>query len=293
METFKVTVMKTKIVVLEKDALFYLIANVFGQKKEGLFFVVKANTEFLLRGCQNREFKKILEDASLIIPDGIGVLWAARFLTLETSKLSILRELQILWQAKYSLLSLIFYPKFCHYPIPERIPGVEALYLMLEAAASTQSPVYFLGAMEDINKKAVERIQEKFPKLQVAGARGGYWKDDQAVIKEINQSGAKLLIVALGSPKQEYWIRDHLKELTTVRVAVGEGGSLDFIAGSFKRAPRWLQSIGLEWFWRLFMNRSKSSTGSRMKRVWNAVPVFIYEVVKYKIKNGAVKVEKA
>ncbi len=255
--------------------------------------VAKINSEFLLRSLKFQEFRETLCSFDLTIADGIGVLWAARFLTLETSKLSILRELQILWQAKYSLLSLIFYPKFCHYPIPERIPGVEALYLMLEAAASTQSPVYFLGAMEDINKKAVERIQEKFPKLQVAGARGGYWKDDQAVIKEINQSGAKLLIVALGSPKQEYWIRDHLKELTTVRVAVGEGGSLDFIAGSFKRAPRWLQSIGLEWFWRLFMNRSKSSTGSRMKRVWNAVPVFIYEVVKYKIKNGAVKVEKA
>ena len=92
--------------------------------------------------------------------------------------------------------------------------------------------------------------------------------------------------MAFGSPKQEFWIRDNLSKLKTVKVAVGEGGSLEFIAGNFKRAPKWMQKLGLEWLWRLFMNKSKSDTGSRLKRIWRAVPVFIYTVVKYKIKNG-------
>lgn len=249
-------------------------------------FIAKANSEFFLRAYKNPEFKKVLQDADLVIPDGIGVLWAARFLTLKTSSAPILRELQILWQAKYSLLSLIFNPKFCRYPIPERIPGVEALYLMLRAASDTNSSVFFLGAEEEVNKKAVEKIKKKFPKLIVAGAKGGYWKDDSAVIDEINKSGAKLLIVALGSPKQEYWIRDNVDKLKTVKVAVGEGGSLDFVAGSFRRAPKGMQNMGLEWFWRLLMNKSKSSTGSRLKRIWEAVPVFILAVISDKINRS-------
>jgi N-acetylglucosaminyldiphosphoundecaprenol N-acetyl-beta-D-mannosaminyltransferase len=100
-----------------------------------------------------------------------------------------------------------------------------------------------------------------------------------------------LLIVALGSPKQEYWIRDHLSRLKSVRVAVGEGGSLDFIAGEFRRAPRWMRESGLEWSWRLFMNKSKTKTGSRPRRVWNAVPLFICKVVAWKLTHGATILE--
>ena len=96
-------------------------------------------------------------------------------------------------------------------------------------------------------------------------------------------SGAALLVVALGSPKQEYWIRDHLHRLRDVKVAVGEGGSLDFIAGDFRRAPNWLQRVGLEWFWRLFMNRNKTGSVSRARRIWNAVPVFICRTVSWKL----------
>ena len=95
-----------------------------------------------------------------------------------------------------------------------------------------------------------------------------------------------MLVVALGSPKQEFWIRDNSPRLKSVRVAVGEGGSLDFIAGEFHRAPEWMQRIGLEWSWRLFMNKSRSKTGSRPRRVWNAVPVFISHVVAWKLHHG-------
>ena len=251
--------------------------------------VAKVNAEFLVRSQTDQDFQACLNSSNLNIADGTGVLWAARFLTLKTTEIPVLKQLQILWQALYSLSSLLLYPKYCRYPVPERMPGVEALYLMLEAAQEAGASVYFLGAGKTVSVKARERIRARYPGLQIAGGRDGYWTDDREVLDAINDSGAKLLVVALGSPKQEFWIRDHRAQLKSARVAVGEGGSLDFIAGEFHRAPGWMQRIGLEWFWRLFMNKSKSATGSRPQRVWNAVPVFISHVVAWKLKHGVAR----
>lgn len=248
--------------------------------------VAKVNAEFLLRSLADQDFSDYLKSTSMNIADGIGVLWAARYLTLKTTKLAVLRQLQVVWQAMYSLSSLVFYPAFCRTPIPERIPGVDALMLMLEAAQETGSGVYFLGASADINEKARADIQERMPRLKIVGGQGGYTEDWPSVLRDVEESGATLLIVALGCPKQEFWIRDHAVDLPQVRVAVGEGGSLDFIAGDFRRAPAWLQTLGLEWFWRLFMNPNKTGSISRARRIWNAVPVFVYRTVRWKVKHG-------
>jgi len=253
--------------------------------------VAKVNAEFLVRSLTDQDFRGCLSSSDLNIADGTGVLWAGRFLTLKTTEAPLLKQLQILWQALYSLSSLLLYPKFCRYPVPERIPGVEALYLMLEAAQEADASVYFLGADKTVSAKARERIRARYPGLQIAGGRDGYWTDDREVLEAINESGARLLVVALGSPKQEFWIRDHSARLKSVRVAVGEGGSLDFIAGEFHRAPEWIQRIGLEWSWRLFINKSKSKTGSRPRRVWNAVPVFISHVVAWKLDHGVTSLD--
>jgi N-acetylglucosaminyldiphosphoundecaprenol N-acetyl-beta-D-mannosaminyltransferase len=249
--------------------------------------IAKVNAEFLLRALHDREFRHFLSTTAFNVADGAGVLWAARFLTLKNTTLPVLRQAQVLWQAAYSLGSLIFFPRFCRAPIPERIPGVDALFVMLEAAQVASAPVYFLGAGKDINSRARTEIQGRMPKLIIAGGRDGYTQDWASVIKDIEASGATLLVVALGSPKQEYWMRDHLSDLRNVKVAVGEGGSLDFIAGDFRRAPDWLQGIGLEWSWRLFMNRNKTGSVSRARRIWNAVPVFVYSMVRWKLENGS------
>ncbi len=248
--------------------------------------VAKVNAEFLLRSLADHGFRDYLGSTHFNVADGIGVLWAARFLTLKTTKLPVLRHLQIVGQAAYSLATLVFYPRFCRTPIPERIPGVDALMVMLEAAEEADAPVYFLGAAPQINKKARADIQALMPGLKIAGGRDGYVDEWGPVLREIDQSGATMLIVALGCPKQEFWIRDHLGELKNVKVAVGEGGSLDFIAGDFRRAPRWLQAMGLEWLWRLFMNRNKTGSVSRAHRIWNAVPVFIHQTIQWKLRHG-------
>ena len=125
--------------------------------------VAKVNAEFLVRSLNDPDFRTCLNSTDLNIADGTGVLWAARFLTLKTTSIPVLRQLQIMWQALYSLSSLLLHPEYCRYPIPERIPGVEALYLMLEAAQEADASVYFLGAGETVNAKARERIQAQIP----------------------------------------------------------------------------------------------------------------------------------
>ncbi len=253
--------------------------------------VAKVNAEFLLRALDDQEFQQFLNSTGVNIADGVGVLWAARFLTLKSTKMPGLRHLQVLWQAAYSLVSLAMFPAFCRTPIPERIPGVDALYVMLQAAQEADVSVYFLGAGQQVNAKARMEIQARMPRLKIAGGRDGYSEDCDAVLREIDDSGAALLVVALGSPKQEYWMRDHLSKLRGVKVAVGEGGSLDFIAGDFRRAPDWLQALGLEWFWRLFMNRNRTGSISRARRIWNAVPVFVCRVIQWRLKHGSPRSE--
>lgn len=250
----------------------------------------KINTEFLCRAFNDDEFSKTLNDFDLNIPDGRGVLWAARYLTLPVTEIKILRPIHAIWQMVYSGGAIIFNPKFITYPISENIPGVEALKLMLQVAEETSSSVFFFGATQDDLEGAVKNIKKEMPELKVAGSLNGYdFQKDKHIdpVHIINNTDAKILIVALGSPLQEYWIRDNIKRLRNVRVAVGEGGSLAFLAGTLKRAPEWANRIGLEWLWRLLFNKSLThQTGSRLKRVWNAVPVFIVKIVNWEIKNA-------
>jgi N-acetylglucosaminyldiphosphoundecaprenol N-acetyl-beta-D-mannosaminyltransferase len=284
-----IQVLTVNIAAFTRDAFKgEVVARLRGQQPVA---IAKVNAEFLLRALDDREFSEFLDSTSFNIADGAGVLWAARFLTLKSTHLRVVSWVQILWQAGYSLSSLVLMPSFCRTPIPERIPGVDALFTMLEAAQEADASVFFLGAGPQVNSKARAEIQARFPGLAIAGGRDGYTEDWGSALQELNASKATMLVVALGSPKQEYWIRDHLHELGNVRVAVGEGGSLDFIAGDFRRAPEWLQALGLEWLWRLFMNPNKTGSASRAGRIWRAVPVFVYRTIRWKLKHGTVSID--
>jgi N-acetylglucosaminyldiphosphoundecaprenol N-acetyl-beta-D-mannosaminyltransferase len=284
-----IQVLSVSIAALTRDGFKEeVVARLRGQHPVA---IAKVNAEFLLRTLDDGEFREFLGSTSLNIADGAGVLWAARFLTLRTARPRVINWVHVLWQAAYSLSSLVLRPSFCRTPIPERIPGVDALFTMLEAAQEAGASVFFLGAGPQINSKARAEMQAHFPGLAIAGGRDGYTEDWSSAIQEINASKAAMVVVALGSPKQEYWIRDHLHELSNVRVAVGEGGSLDFIAGDFRRAPKCLQALGLEWSWRLFMNPNKTGSMSRARRIWRAVPVFVYRTVRWKLKHGTVAVD--
>jgi exopolysaccharide biosynthesis WecB/TagA/CpsF family protein len=256
--------------------------------------IAKINTEFLSRSLNDSEFRNTLNSFEIRFADGRGVLWAARYLTMTSkyhdSRYKILKIGEAIWQMVYSGAAIVFNPVFITFPIKENLPGVQALKMMLSTASDSNAGVYFFGATQADLEKAIEKIGVEFPKLRISGYSNGYdFQKDKKInpVSAINSTDAILLIVALGSPLQEIWIRDNVDKLHGIKVAVGEGGSLAFLSGTFASAPNIIRKLGLEWLWRLFMNTSLThQTGNRLGRVWKAVPVFIYETVKWKIRNG-------
>jgi N-acetylglucosaminyldiphosphoundecaprenol N-acetyl-beta-D-mannosaminyltransferase len=134
----------------------------------------------------------------------------------------------------------------------ERVTGVELLEHLCEGAAAAGLPVYFLGGSPGVAADAAEILEVRFPGLQVAGTRDGFFTDEQtpAVVASIAQSGARLLFAGMGSPRQEFWLAAHLRE-TGCGAGIGVGGSFDVISGRVTRAPRIARRLGLEWLYRL------------------------------------------
>lgn len=255
--------------------------------------ISKINTEFLQRALKDKNFREVLNSSDLNIVDGRGVLWAARCLTLPVVGNGFIRPIQAVLQMIYTGASIVFRPQFINHPIPEAIPGVEAFKLMMETAVNTSSGVFLFGSSQETLDLASANLKKEFPSLIISGSLNGYdYQKDSSidVLGGINETDAKVLIVALGSPKQEYWINDNIKKLKNIQIAVGEGGTLDRIANPGQKSPKFINKIGLEWLWRTLFNKSKTETRNRFQRFWNAVPSFIYQVVKWKVKNGQTKI---
>ena len=278
-----------RIDTLTKSQLSDLIS--VGFKKSEKIKISKINTEFLQRALSDKDFLKVINSSDVNLADGRGVAWAARYLTLPICNNYFIRPIQAIYQMIYSGAAIIFNPKFITHPIAEIIPGVEAFNLMINSASSNKIGIFLFGGDETTLKLATKNIKKKFPNLNLSGSLNGYdFQTDNKIdpVAEINKTDAKLLIVALGSPKQEFWINDNIDKLKNIKIAVGEGGTLDRIASPSQKAPKFINKIGLEWLWRTLFNVSKKN---RFKRLWNAVPLFICQVVKWKIKNGQTKID--
>jgi len=135
-------------------------------------------------------------------------------------------------------------------PLPERVTGIDLFERLVETAARDGSSVYFLGATDEVVHAAVGVMRERHPGLRVAGARDGYWQDDQEVVSAVRAARPDYLFLAIPSPRKEFWLQEHLEALG-VPFVMGVGGSFDIIAGKVGRAPRWVQRAGFEWAWRL------------------------------------------
>jgi len=254
-------------------------------------YLVTVNPEMIIEAQKNPLFARVINTSDLNVADGIGILWAAQYLSLPLrtrffSKKSIFFKMVIrlkaLWQAFYTLLSLPFYPSYCRQIIPERVTGSDLIYKICQLASEVGVSVFFLGAREGVAKSVASKLQLKFPQLEVAGTFSG--RPDKAadhIIRAIiNKAQPQILFVAFGHLKQELWIKRNLKYLPSVKVALGVGGAFDHVVGKQKRAPYLLQKLGLEWFWRLI------TQPWRIKRIYNAVFKFIYLVVRFKIKEA-------
>lgn len=205
---------------------------------------VTPNSEMLVMAQQDLELKKILNQADLTVPDGIGVVWAARLLGAA---------------------------------IPERVAGIDLMKQLFSLAAHKDYQIYLLGGRPGIPFQVKRRILAEYPELRVIGEHHGYLdnKSEAYVIKEINQLQPDLLFVGMGVPLQEKWLARNLPSLP-VSVGMGVGGSFDVLAGEKKRAPIWLQRLGLEWLYRLLQEPK------RFRRIL-ALPKFVYLVIKREI----------
>ncbi len=234
-------------------------------------YVVKPYSEFMPRAHGDERVRDILNGATMSLPDGAGILWAANYLSLSGG------SLRALLQFPLSLASLVFRPSLLRRPLPEAMAGVDFTWEMLRALAGSGRSVYLLGGTAEESAGAAQAIRERLPSLTITGARDGYFRspDTEAVIGAINAASPDVLLVAMGFPRQEEWIAGNLARLN-VRVAVAEGGSFSFISGATLRAPRWMRRAGLEWLFRLVRQPS------RLRRQL-ARPVFVWLVLRQRL----------
>ncbi len=183
--------------------------------------IATVNPEFVMTAQDNLAFADVLRSADLCLPDGVGLLYAARRLGR---------------------------------PLPERIAGSSLVYELAALAAAEGWSLFLLGAAPGVAEEAAAVLADRSPGLIFAGTYAGSPDpaENDNIVQRINESGAAILLVAYGAPRQDLWIDRNRDALTTVRVAMGIGGSLDFITGRAVRAPQWAQDLGLEWLHRLY-----------------------------------------
>jgi N-acetylglucosaminyldiphosphoundecaprenol N-acetyl-beta-D-mannosaminyltransferase len=241
----------------------------------GKTYVVKPYSEFMPRAAGDPGLARILNDAALSLPDGVGILWAAHYLSLRG------RRIRALFQVPLSLASMLLRPASLRDPLTEAMHGVDFTWEMLGALALDGRSIYLLGGTREESARGAARIAERLPALKIAGVRDGHFRtsgpENEQVVAGINKAGPDVLIVAMGFPRQERWIAANLERLD-IRVAVAEGGSLSFISGAARRAPRWMRRAGLEWAFRL------AGQPSRLRRQL-ALPVFVWLVVRERLRR--------
>ncbi len=181
--------------------------------------ICTVNPEFIMLAQRDAEFKRILNQSALNLPDGIGVVWAA---------------------------------KRAGHPLRERVAGSDLVGQIAARAQSTGWKIFLLGAAEGVAEQAAAVLRERYPLTHIVGAYAGSPRPEEeaGITARIRSVDANVLLVAYGAPWQDKWIARNL-ERTGVMLAMGIGGSLDFIVGRQKRAPQWLQRLGLEWLYRL------------------------------------------
>jgi N-acetylglucosaminyldiphosphoundecaprenol N-acetyl-beta-D-mannosaminyltransferase len=175
-------------------------------------------------------------------------------------------------------MGVVLGARFCGHYIPERVAGVDLFHNLLEMSAKRDFPVFLLGAEQEIVEKTAKNVEALYPNLKIAGIHHGYfWDDEEAVVNKIRESGAKLLFVAITSPKKENFINKWQDKLG-VDFVMGVGGTFDVVAGKVKRAPVWMQNYGLEWLYRVIQE-----PGRMWKRYLITNSKFAYLLFKEKL----------
>lgn len=218
--------MKTDILGVKIDDLILEEAVGAGAallEEDGFHYVVTPNPEFILSAKKDPEFRSVLNRADLALPDGIGVVYAAKILGR---------------------------------PLRGRAPGVDFAQRLMDRMAAAGKSLYLLGAKPGVAEQAAENLRRAHPGLRICGTHDGYFTEDGPVVEDIRSAGADVVFVCLGAPKQELWMAKN-GPATGARLAVGLGGCLDVFAGNVQRAPKAWQRAGLEWLYRLIKEPSR------------------------------------
>ena len=203
--------------------------------------VVTINPEMFEEAKKNSEFKRIIDEAEMVVPDGIGVKLALK-----------LKGKNV-----------------------DRIAGIDFARALLFKCAENKKKVAIVGAKEEVIVKAVENLRNEIQGLNIAYYHNGYFNDNNLIYDELKNIDANLILVALGSPKQEYFIYN-AKKILPPCLMIGIGGSLDVWSGMVKRAPRIYQKLGLEWLYRTV------TQPERFKRIFPTLPLFLLKSITYR-----------
>ncbi len=235
MERKRVTIQGLNVDKIDFDKAVEYAAQTYGQ-------VVTLNPEMIQNAVKNPGFANIIQNAELVIPDGIGVELG----------------LKILGQ------------KVC------RIAGIEFARKMVNVFAQSNRTIGFLGAKPEIIEKAVENIKKEVPNANIVYVQDGYFTDEEQILNRLKEKQPQLLLVALGSPKQEEFIYK-AKEILPQSLMIGVGGSFDVWSGVVQRAPEIYQKLGIEWLYRTVKEPK------RFKRIFPTLPLFVLQVIKEKV----------
>lgn len=203
--------------------------------------IITINPEMFEYAQKDLEFSNIIKEAEMVIPDGVGVKLA---LAINGVKVS-------------------------------RIPGIDFAKKLLVESAVNNIPVAIIGAKEDIIIQAIKNLEKEISGLNIVYYHNGYFDNDEEIYNELNAKSPKLILVAMGSPRQEKFIYNAKKVLKPA-LMIGIGGSLDVWSGNLKRAPKIFQILGLEWFYRTI------TQPSRIKRIFPTLPLFLIKSINYK-----------
>lgn len=207
-------------------------------EKKTAAHIITLNPEMIMYAQENDEFKEIINEAELIVPDGVGVTIALKFLGIKQ----------------------------------ERIPGIDFSYKLLEYCAQNNLKVALVGSKEGVAQRAKEKLCEKIEGLDIVFVYNGYFCDDDKILKKLEDCSVDLLLLGLGSPRQEKLIYNYKKILKST-IMIGVGGSFDVLSENVKRAPKIFQRVGLEWLYRLVIEPS------RFGRMFPTLPLFLLKVI--------------
>lgn len=206
--------------------------------------VITLNAEMVFQAQSEPYLRQIINQADLVTPDGIGIVWGGRQLG---------------------------------YAVPERVAGIDLVQKICARAPREGWKIYLLGAAPGVAEEAAQQLRRTCPGIEICGIQHGYFQNAELpdIIEAMQETAPHIVFVGLGAPKQELWIKEHGPQLGKP-VCIGVGGSLDVIAGQKKRAPRWMIRVNLEWLYRLY------SEPSRWRRQL-VLPKFVLLILKKKI----------